>query len=84
MTVQKQESWKALGQIAALGAVREPKRARQQKWDSAHIITASCRLTRPENERFKAACKRLGITRYQAIRYMIAVFLYGEQRERGR
>lgn len=86
MTVQTQEScqktWKEPAQVAALAALREPRRARQQKWDAAHIITASCRLTREENAAFKAACRRLGVTRYQVLRYMIAVFMYGVRRER--
>lgn len=86
MTVHRQESckpgWREPAQIAALCAVRESPRARQQKWDATHIKTASCRLTTAENERFKAACRRLGVTRYQVIRYMISLFLYGVQRER--
>lgn len=86
MTVPKQEScqraWKEPAQIAALTAVRVPVRARQQKWDEAHIRTASCRLTTAENDRFKIACRRLGVTRYQVIRYMILLFLHGVQRER--
>lgn len=86
MTVHQQEScnraWKEPAQVAALCAVRVPTRARQQKWDATHIKTASCRLTTAENERFKAACRRLGVTRYQVIRYMISLFLYGVQRER--
>ena len=86
MTVQPQDSckrtWKEPAQVAALCAVRVPSRARQQKWDATHIKTASCRLTTAENDHFKAACRRLGVTRYQVIRYMISLFLYGKQRER--
>ena len=86
MTVQRQAScnpgWREPAQVAALTAARVSSRARQQKWDATHIKTASCRLTTAENERFKLACRRLGVTRYQVIRYMISLFLYTVQRER--
>ena len=86
MTVPKQESchsnWREPAQVAALTAVRVPSRVRQAKWDAKHIRSASTRLTIAEHERFKACCKRLGVTRYQVIRYMITLFMYGVQRER--
>ena len=86
MTVHQQEScnraWREPAQVAALTAARVSSRARQQKWDATHIKTASCRLTTAENERFKLACRRLGVTRYQVIHYMISLFLYTVQRER--
>lgn len=88
MTVQTQDSceksqWKEAAQVATLCALRAPSRARQQRWDAKHIRTASTRLTIEENNRFKAACKRKGVTRYQVLRYMISLFVYGESRERG-
>ena len=86
MTVPTQETcketWRGAAQVAALCAVRAPARAKQQRWDREHIKTASCRLTAEEMERFKRACKRQGVTRYQVIRYMITLFLYGERRGR--
>lgn len=77
-----QGAWKGPAQVAALTALREPKYARQERWAKEHMITASCRLTKQENAAFRAACKRLGVTRYQVIRHMIAVFMYGARRER--
>ena len=86
MTLQTQEScsreWREPAQVAALTALREPKYARQERWAREHMITASCRLTKQENAAFRAACKRLGVTRYQVLRYMIAVFMLGVRRER--
>lgn len=51
------------------------KRDAQARWDAEQMETASCRLTAWEAARFRLACRRLGITRYQAIRFMIAKFL---------
>lgn len=87
MTLHEQEScdprtWKDPAQVAALTALREPKYARQERWAKEHMITASCRLTKEENAAFRAACRRLGVTRYQVIRFMIAVFMMGVRRER--
>lgn len=87
MTLHTQETcdprtWKDPAQVAALTALREPKYARQERWARSHMKTASCRLTKDEDAAFRAACKRLGLTRYQVIRYMIAVFMYGARKER--
>ena len=84
MTVHHQESckpsWERMAEVAALCAIKMPSRARQQKWDAAHMKTASCRLTITEHLRFKAACRRLRLTRYQVLRYMIDLFVQGVER----
>lgn len=87
MTLPAQDScvraaWKGPAQVAALAVIRAPKYAKQERWARSHMKTASCRLTKAEDAAFRAACKRLGLTRYQVIRYMIAVFMYGARKER--
>ena len=77
-----EEKWERKAKIVATYAAKNPKRTRQQKWDAAHIKTASCRLTSTEMEDFKKCCKSQKITRYQAIRYMIKVFTATIKREK--
>lgn len=67
--------WKSEGQAAALTVARNASGSRQQRWNRKNIRTASCKLSIPEMEQFRRCCDRRGITRYEALRYMIAVFM---------
>ena len=63
-------------QAALRAAILGPdRRARQARWDRAHIKTASCRLTQEEMARFRRACRAQDLTVYGAIRAMIAEFV---------
>ena len=63
-------------QAALRAAIMGPdRRARQARWDRAHIKTASCRLTQEEMARFRRACRAQNLTVYGAIRAMIAEFV---------